>query len=170
MRSFFVAALAFTSYVSAANVWRRQSDPPACSGRCLNVNTNNVPTGNCTNEDFVCLCTSVSYVQGVINCLATDCASHDDVLTAIQYSAGFCGVSGVNTVLPVTTPLSQLPASTASTNGTATTASGSSGGSSSSSSSATPTATPNGATASPKTPSAILGALVLAAGAVALQL
>ncbi|KAG9055340.1 hypothetical protein FS842_002489 [Serendipita sp. 407] len=105
MRSFLVAALAFTGYVSATSLWRRQdSQPPACAQRCLNTNTNNVSTGSCAADNFVCLCTSTEYVQGVINCIATDCSNHDDVLTAIQYSAGFCGIAGVNTVLPVTTP------------------------------------------------------------------
>jgi hypothetical protein len=46
------------------------------------------------------------------------CSSHDDVLTAIQFSSAYCGVEGVNTgPTGITTPLSQLPSPTGTAGG-----------------------------------------------------
>ncbi|CAG7850250.1 SubName: Full=Uncharacterized protein {ECO:0000313/EMBL:CCA76813.1} [Serendipita indica DSM 11827] len=156
MRTFTFAVLSLAAVASAANIGRRQSQPPACATRCLNTGTNNVPTGSCDPANFACLCSSVEYVQGVINCLATDCADHQDLLTSIQYSAGFCGVAGVNSQLPVTTPTAQLtPTST----GSHSTSSSGTSSASSSSSSGSSGAAMNKATLS----GATLGALALAA-------
>lgn len=77
----FIALLALISYASATILWARQAEPPECTIPCLNTNTNNISTGACGSEDLACLCRDSTYVQAVIDCLATVC------LTSFTYLA-----------------------------------------------------------------------------------
>ncbi|KIM25015.1 hypothetical protein M408DRAFT_10706 [Serendipita vermifera MAFF 305830] len=153
--------LATTTSTSALSLWRRQGvQPPSCAAPCLNTGTNNVTLDGCADSDAACLCRSTNYVQGVINCFATQCPSHDDVLTSIQFSTSFCGIAGVNTAPPsLTTPASQLSPST-----------GTPSASSSPSPSASPSPTTSRNAAGQLEPGSIIAAVVLAAVGVAASL
>ncbi|KIM30601.1 hypothetical protein M408DRAFT_323425 [Serendipita vermifera MAFF 305830] len=105
--------LATATSTSALLLWRRQDlQPPTCAVVCLNTDTSNVTLDGCIDLSTTCLCQSTDYVQGVIDCFATQCPIHDDVLAAIQFTTSFCGVAGVNTPAGLTTPLTQLQPST----------------------------------------------------------
>ncbi|KAG5980087.1 hypothetical protein E4U55_004400 [Claviceps digitariae] len=93
---------------------------PKCAYSCVSSFITGSNIAGCAPADIACVCSNKEFLSNISCCLQKDC-SKDDIQSTIQFAAGLCNASGVQT--PTELVCNKNPGSTtgpSSSSGTAT--------------------------------------------------